>query len=167
MQEIVWAEDLAVKNCKVTFKTTGKPVIVKIDGKAGGCTGKVSVDGDKITSSSFEVKTATLDTGIELRNKHLKENYIKVKEFPVSTLTISSAENVAAQRKGAVGAENKFTGEMELAGAKKAIDGKYSVKGSTVTATFSIELNDFKIKTPSFMGVAIADKVHVTVIFDI
>lgn len=57
---------------QVVFEAVGKPSFLKIKGQGEGPEGEVSV-ADKVTGS-FKFKMATLDTGIGLRNDHMKIN---------------------------------------------------------------------------------------------
>jgi polyisoprenoid-binding protein YceI len=163
------AESITVKNCKVKFETTGQPVLVKIEGKSEvECTGKVTVEGDQIKDSEFSMSVEHLDTGIALRNKHLRENYLHTEKFPTAKLSIKAIDGLSTQRKGPSAAMNDFQAELELHGQKAPVEiGKYQIKDNKVTTQFCIDLPSYGVDKPSFMGVKIVDKVHITVTFDI
>ncbi|MCM2281413.1 MAG: YceI family protein [Bdellovibrionaceae bacterium] len=165
----VWAQSASIKNCKVKFETTGQPVLVKIDGKSESpCTGEYAIEGDKLKSATFTLPLDKLDTGIALRNKHLRENYLHTEKFPKATLTVNNAADFAAQRAGSKGGMSKFEGELELHGQKAPVlEGEYQIKGGKVTAKFKVELPAHGVAQPSFMGVKIVDRVHLTVDFDL
>lgn len=162
-----FAHAAEVKNCKVTFETIGKPVLVQIQGTSGHpCTGTYTLKGSELKEAKFVMKMDQLETGIELRNKHLRENYLHTNEYPESVLTIKSIDDLAKQLKSG-GGESKFVPELTLRGATSEISGaKYEIKGKQVHAEFRIELTDFKIERPMFMGIKVVDAVIVRVDFD-
>lgn len=165
---VVFGEDFSVKNCKINFETTGQPVLVKILGKADGeCTGNLKIEGGKVVSSEFKLDLNKIDTGIPLRNRHLRENYLKTQDFPNAVLKITKIDDLEAQRSGAKKGTSKFEGDLEMHGVTSPVgDSSYSVDGKKVTAKFEVELANWKIEKPSFMGVKIVDKVYLTVSFD-
>ena len=162
------ASEYEAANCQVKFNTSGKPVLVKINGSAtSGCIGTFGVEQGKVSGSKFEVQLKDLDTGIGLRNKHLKENYLKVKDNPVARLKLLEASNAEAQLMGKYGKSSPFKGELELAGKTKAVAGEYKIEDKKLSANFKIELTDFGVERPSFMGVSIVEKVSVAISFDL
>jgi polyisoprenoid-binding protein YceI len=155
------------KNCKVTFETVGKPVLVQIQGTSGApCTGTYDVAGDAVTGT-FVMKLDALETGIELRNKHLRENYLDTEQFPEASLTIMSISGLGQQLKGKSGTKATFVPSLTLRGVTKPIEGgTYEIDGKTVNAEFRIELTDFGIERPMFMGIKVVDAVIVRVQFE-
>lgn len=156
-----------VANCKVTFETIGKPVLVQIQGTSGApCTGSYEIAGDAVTGT-FSMKLDSLETGIELRNKHLRENYLHTEKFPEATLTISGISGLTQQLSGKSGKKSEFTPSLTLHGVTKSIEkGTYEIDGRTVNAEFRLELLDFGIERPMFMGIKVVDAVIVRVQFD-
>ncbi len=61
----------------------GKPSFIKIRGKGEAPKGELIVEGKK-ASGNFEFSIASLDTGIELRNEHMRDNYLHVKDHPTA-----------------------------------------------------------------------------------
>jgi hypothetical protein len=163
----VRAETVTVKNCAVTFATTGNPVIVKIEGKSGiPCEGKVTLNGGKIASSALSMDLTQLDTGIPLRNKHLRENYLKTSQFPKADLKLVELKDLDKQYKGGASAESEFRADLTVQNVTKPIqEGKYRITGKQVTATFRMDLVDYGIERPSFMGVRVVESVLVKVKF--
>ena len=159
----------AVKNCKVTFETVGKPVLVQIQGSSSEpCTGSYTVAGDKLTQSEFKMKLTGLETGIPLRNKHLRENYLHTEKFPDAVVVIKDIQNLGTQLKGSSGDTSAFVPEMTIHGTTKPIQGAtYKISGKKVKASFRLELTDFGIDRPMFMGIKVVDAVIITVEFDL
>lgn len=153
-----------IVNCLITFKTRGQPVLVSIEGKSESpCTGVFAVDGGSTKKSKVTMDLQKLDTGIPLRNKHLRENYLHTDKFPTATMTDIEAENIEAQVKGSTKGKSAFKGLLELHGMKKEVRGTYEVKGGNMySGQFEIDLPEFGVERPSFMGVKVVDKVYLT-----
>lgn len=157
-----------VKDCKVTFETVGKPVLVQIQGSSGvPCTGDFEVQGEKLVNAKFVMKVTSLETGIELRNKHLKENYLHTEKYPEALLSIDNISDLSKQLKGNSGQKSKFTPVLTLRGKSAPISGAtYEIVGKTVKSEFKLELLDFEIERPMFMGIKVVDSVIVRVQFE-
>lgn len=66
---------------------------VTVMGKFGGLTGLMQLSGEKLETARIDlaVSASTIDTGIALRNKHLRsENYFDVEVFPELRITSTS-----------------------------------------------------------------------------
>lgn len=163
------AEAAAIKNCVVKFQTIGKPVLVQIQGKSDEpCSGTYTIAGTSLSQSQFKLKLDKLETGIPLRNKHLRENYLHVEKFPDAIVTIKSIDNLGTQKSGKASDSSPFVPEMTIHGVTKPINGaKYKISGNKVTAEFRLELEDFGIEKPMFMGIKVVDAVQITVEFDL
>lgn len=159
----------SVKNCEVTFQTIGKPILVQIKGKSDHpCTGTYELAGSKLKSANFKMKLDKLETGIELRNKHLRDNYLHVDKHPYATLTVKSLENLADSLKKRSGDTSSFLPELTLHGVTKPIKGgTYKIEGKKVFAEFRLELLDFGIERPMFMGIKVVDAVIVRANFEL
>jgi polyisoprenoid-binding protein YceI len=163
------AGNFKIEGCKIYFKTKGAPVLVTIEGKSEtACSGDVVVEGADTKKTKITMEVNKLDTGISLRNKHLRENYLHTDKFPTSVLTELDAKDFDAQKAGTAKAKGAFTAQLELHGNKKAIDGTYQIKGGNkFSGEFTIDLPDFGVERPSFMGVKVVDKVLVTFEFNV
>src|SRR4051812_34300287 len=82
-----WMVDLGAGSGTVEFNATGRPSALVINGKGAAPKGKVAVNGTSVTgSANFDL--TSLDTGINLRNDHMKNKYLEVSKYPQATLTI-------------------------------------------------------------------------------
>lgn len=71
-------------------KFTSRASIEEFDGVTDKIDGLVTIDTDRVTTETggddtelyFEVDLASLDTGIGLRNRHMRDNYLEVEEHP-------------------------------------------------------------------------------------
>jgi len=114
----------------------------------------------------FEVDLNSLDTGIGLRNRHMRENYLETDSYPFARY----AGRVSGVDRGS---DTAFfvsaTGELTIHGVKRPL-------ATTITAVkdrqryhvrthFPVALPDFKIKVPKLMFMKISDTVQVQVDF--
>ena len=142
------------------FHASG-PAGMSIDGR----TSDVSV-GDDGSSVTVVVKLASLDTGMGLRDKHTKE-YLEVDTHPTAELKVARS----ALKFPAAGAESSgdAKGSLKIHGQTKDVTFHYSAKldGDTYTVKGSagVNINDFGIKTPSYLGVSVKPDITLNVNF--
>ena len=72
---------------EINFLAVGKPSMIKIKGKAPAPFTKAIIENNKLSLESNLVLTE-LDTGIGLRDEHMKDKYLQVKEFPTAHLIL-------------------------------------------------------------------------------
>jgi polyisoprenoid-binding protein YceI len=115
----------------------------------------------------LSVDLKTLDTGIDLRNHHLRDNYLEVGKgegFERATLSELRLGDVDA---GTFQGRTEFTGTFQLHGTKKSIAGQAEItrEGSSVRveATFTVTIADFGIAKPQYLGVGVKSQVQVKV----
>jgi polyisoprenoid-binding protein YceI len=144
---------------KVVFKTKGWPNLVTIKGEGTGVSGVLMEEMGKV-SGELNFDLTTLKTGIELRDSHMKDNYLDVKQFPTAKLKLTSVE-VPNDLDGSI----EFKGIMNLHGVQKEISGKADLErdGKTLSmkAEIPLKLSDFKIAIPSYQGITVAEKVKI------
>ncbi len=142
----------------------GKPSLLKILAKGEPPRGRLTVEGAKV-EGTFEFELTSLNSGIELRDDHMKNRYLKVNEHPKATLQIRGlrlAEEFSEERPE-VG-ETEFTGDLTLHGVTKPVRGRFKIgEDRKVSADFKLKLTDFQIEIPSYMGITVADEVQVRV----
>lgn len=143
----------------VEFKATG-PAGLSIVGTSSEVRASDTAD-----SVVIVVPLAKLDTGIELRNKHMREKYLDTANFPNAELTVS---------KSSLGYPNvgsgEATGQLKLHGTTKSVKFKYDAKKSgssaAVSGTVRINMKDFGIEQPSYMGLTVKPEVDIAVKFN-
>ena len=153
----------------VEFFAVGWPSALKIHGKGAGPEGDIVLTGDGARGSiAFDLES--LETGIALRDRHLKENYLQTARYPKATLALSSIDlkplPASASYKNA---SLPFEGVLSLHGAERPVGGeaKLTREGSKVSAaaSFTIDIREFGIDVPSYLGITVAEKVQVKVSF--
>ena len=122
-------------------------------------------------SGELRVDLATLNSGIELRNSHLRDNYLEVERGPefreavLSGIVLDDPLPAGAGRH-----ETRFSAMLSLHGAQRPIEGEAELRHRDgriqVEATFSVSLETFDIPPPRYMGVGVRDAVQINVTFD-
>src|SRR4051794_5805355 len=115
------------------------------------------------------VDLRTLDTGIGLRNEHLRETYLEIDKGPgfdqamVTDINLKDLNPAAPQGKGS------FTGSLTLHGVTKPIAGGVDVRSSggglQVRASFPLNLSDYGIREPRYLGIGVRNTVQIEATF--
>jgi polyisoprenoid-binding protein YceI len=147
--------------------TVGGSFDAKTTALSGSMT--ASASGSRAFDGSLAVDLRTLDTGIGLRNEHLRENYLEVDKGPgfdaatLSEIDLNGFNPEAPEGKGS------FTGLLKLHGVTKRITGGVEVHqagaGLRVKASFPVDLSDYSIRKPRYLGIGVKDTVRVEVDF--
>ena len=153
----------------VQFHASGHPSALKITGKGKAPEGtfKGSLQGISGTAT-FDL--TSLETGVSMRDHHMKEKYLETGTFPKSELTITQLKFPQPLQNGKAFSFDSlpFQGKLKLHGLEKPVTGTAHVEsdGQTilkVVAEFALKLNDYGVAVPSFAGITVADDVQVTV----
>jgi polyisoprenoid-binding protein YceI len=145
----------------VSFQASG-PAGMKIEGTTGDLT--LADKGDSVV---ITVPLANLSTGITLRDRHMKEKYLEVPKYPSATLSVSrpALKVPAAGEK----VEIDVPATVNLHGQTRPVTVHYQAKrdGSTLVANgkFHINMTDFGITVPSYLGVTVKPDVDVSADF--
>ncbi len=145
---------------RVRFKVAG-PAGMIIKGKS-----------DQLTASEkdgvlmIDVGLTNIETGIEVRDKHLR-GYLNTKKYPKATLQVArSALQVPTDKKSL---EAKATGRLTLHGKTREVPFTYRAsKSSTafrVQGRTKIDIRDFDIGVPCYLGVCTKPDVEIDVRF--
>lgn len=149
---------------KTEFLAVGNPGFLKIHGKGSGPAGLLSVEKDILTGE-IEIDLTKLDTGMSLRNTHMKDKYLEVKTYPKAKLIIDSYKLPVGWTLAAPELNSKkLKAMLEIHGQKKPVEVSYTIASTgKVNAEFEVKISDFGIMVPSFMGVTVADTVNVKI----
>jgi polyisoprenoid-binding protein YceI len=152
---------------KSEFIATGKPGFIKIDGLGSGLKGTLKVTGNLVSGqASFPLNT--LDTGVSLRDKHLKDEFLQVEKYPEAQLTVSRVKlEKNPETDGYIQNQVPFDGTLTVHGVSHRVNGTIDVSTSVgVTkgeAQFGIKISDFGFPEPKFMGMKVNDDVQIKV----
>lgn len=114
----------------------------------------------------FEVDLRTLDTGIGLRNRDMRENYLKTDKYPMTNYKgkIIYADKVSdAEYKVTVDGKmfiHGVTRDLKVNGNLFPVEDGYRVK-----AYFEILLSDYDVKIPKLMFMKISNTIKLVLDF--
>jgi polyisoprenoid-binding protein YceI len=119
--------------------------------------------GDAVAiQGTFQVDFQTLETGIGLRDRHMRRAYLEVdkgQEFSMGTLSNLRIEKLEGK--------TTFKGTLRLHGQYKDVSGTAELqrrdRSIRVQARFPLRLSEFQIPTPAYLGVGVRDEVQVNV----
>lgn len=162
----------------VEFQAVGKPSLLRINGKGTPPKGEFTVGGDnasgtkgsdgKIVTGEITFDLATLDTGIEMRNSHMKEKYLEVGRFPQAKLKLTEVVLPSSWSTNQPEVKDTaFKGLLTLHGIEKPVSGTFSASkngaGIGIDAKFTTKITDFGIEIPKYLGITVAEEVNVRV----
>ncbi len=140
-----------------------KAPMESFEGTTDQIVGSVSADLANLAAGvmvEVQVDMASMDTGMKLRNKHMRDNHLETDEFPHA---VFRAERVLKAPSGPLvpgsSAEFLLAGTMTLHGITREIEAPVSVAcdetdgrlSLQVSSKFQITLSDYEIKRPKFL----------------
>jgi polyisoprenoid-binding protein YceI len=113
------------------------------------------------------VDLTTLDSGIAMRNDHMRHNYLETGKGPGYDTAVLSGIRFPAGDLATLTGRTHFDGTLSLHGTKRAVAGEADVhrEGSAVRvdAAFPVRLEDYAIAPPRYLGVGVKEEVQVKV----
>lgn len=170
MSAALWAVEFHVdKEQKNLVKFISDAPVEQIVGVTDKIDGYILWDGDDLTAKSefyFEVDLATLDTGIGLRNRHMRDEYLETDKYPYASYGGKLTE-VSTNDDGSLNITS--TGTFRLHGVEKKIniDGVITKteNGYTASSRFTVKLEDYNIERPQFMLLKIGEVIQLDIQF--
>jgi polyisoprenoid-binding protein YceI len=162
--------DLSKAKSNVEFLAVGHPSALKIKGTTVNSDEPTLKGTFKITPTNIS-GTATyrlerLDTGIDLRTRHMKEKYLEVEKHPEGQFELTKLPGKFTEASFKE-KDVPFEGVLSLHGVKKPIKGLAQVQKKddelNLDLSFKTKVSDFNITEASFMGITMADEVTVKV----
>ena len=115
-------------------------------------------------AGALHVDLQSLETGIGLRDRHMKNNYLEVEKG--AEYAAARLEEIRVQK---LAGKTTFSGFLTLHGARKQVTGTAEIKptqsGYRVEASFPLRTAEFGIPEPTYLGVGVKDEVQVRVNF--
>lgn len=163
LSAVAWATLTSSSDAHVTFQASG-PAGMTIEGTTTDL--KVSEDSGNVV---IDVSLANLATGISLRDHHMKEKYLEVPQFPSATLVIArSALKFPAKDERS---EGDAPGVLKLHGQSRPVTVHYQAKGGAgafaAQGKFRLNMNDFGVSVPKYLGVTVKPEVDVSASFNV
>ena len=145
-----------VQASTLKFEAVG-PAGLKINGESGGLRAS-EVDG-KVTLTA---PMTDFHTGIGLRDKHLR-NALEAEKHKDATLVVDRSAIKLPQAGGS--ASGAASGSLTLHGVTKPAKFTYTItksgEGYKVHAEFQVNIQDYQIKKPCYLGVCVEDVVKI------
>lgn len=136
--------------------------LLEFKGKSNHLTGMIDFDQNLV---DFYVDLTTLDTGINLRNRHMRDSYLETDKFPFAEFTgsLDTLYDFEQSGKQEVTTTGVFTihgveREMEISGTLEEVDG-----GLKLEASWTVLLEDHDIRKPRVVFYELADEQVVTI----
>lgn len=148
------------KDSEVEFTAIGKPGFLRINGESKHLSGTANIEKG---TADFTFSLGTLVTGMDMRDRHMKDNYLEVKKFPDASLKITKFD-VGAKKS----VDQDFEGELSLHGITKPVTGHAKFECGTeqnceIEAKLTLKLSDYGIAIPEYAGITVAEKVDIRV----
>ena len=148
---------------EVSFTLVG-PAGMKIVGNGNDL--RVADDG---TAVKVQVPLASMKTGISIRDKHMHEKYLQTPNYPNAELNVARSALKIPAAGGNVAQD--AAGTLTLHGKSKPVNFHYtSSRDGTklkVHGTMHLNMNDFGIEVPVYLGVTVKPDVDVVAQFDV
>ena len=140
--------------------TVGGSFEAKTKNRSGDVT--PAADEQGAVRGALRVELQTLETGIGIRDRHMKNNYLEVEKGPgFATATI---EDIRIEK---LEGKTVFTAMLSLHGQKKKVSGAAELQQKDgkirVQAQFPVKVSEFEIPAPTYLGVGVKDEIQIKV----
>jgi polyisoprenoid-binding protein YceI len=158
------------KSAENLVKFISDAPIEDFEGTTSNIDGYLYWEGENLLSNSelyFEVDLNMVDTGIGLRNRHMRENYLHTDKYPKTSFT---AKLIKAEKLN----DNEYKVEAKGKFFVHGIEKQKSILGKLekvnkdkykVSAKFIVALSDYEIEIPSIMFYKIDENMDLIVEF--
>lgn len=152
---------------KTEFLAVGRPSAIKINGKGSGPEGNLKLKKEAeatILNGVAIVDLSTLETGIGMRDRHMKETYLETGKFKEAKLYFENAKLDSKVIKN--GGVATVKARLDLHGKSQPIEVELKLERKepevTAISKFKLKLSDFSISVPKYAGITVADEVQIT-----
>lgn len=158
---------LQTTKAHVEFLAIGKPSAIKIRGKGDDLKSDLQWTEGQL-SGKFIFNLDSFNTGIELRDSHMKEKYLETGKFKNAELTLKPIALSQDPCKEDLKLEKvPFEATLKLHGVEKPVKGDFDVNSQKGVGQsqvrFQLNNSDFAIEIPVYLGIKVADQVDNTV----
>ena len=152
---------LSASSGSASFEATG-PAGLRIEGK----TTEVAVS-EANGTVHVAVTLEHMDTGITLRNRHMREKYLETAKYPTADLVVPrTALTFPEEGKTFSGSA---AGTLTIHGTSKPVTFTYRAQRNKsaydVDGSVSIDMHDYGIQVPSYLGITVKPGIDVHVKF--
>jgi polyisoprenoid-binding protein YceI len=158
------------------YKVAGAEVVVVCPLTVGGSfeartksvTGEVAATAAEpgSVSGALRVDLQTLETGIAVRDRHMRETYLEVGKGP--EFAVATFEQIRVDK---LDGKSTFRGTLQLHGQRQEVTGTADLQQRDgrirVQAQFPIKVSSFQIPKPTYLGVGVKDEIQVKVVLTV
>ena len=159
-----------------TYKVTGADVVVVCPLTVGGSfeARTKNVSGE-VTASAAEpgnltgalrVDLQTLETGIAVRDRHMRDTYLEVEKGP--EFAVATVDQIRVEK---LDGKSTFKGTLLLHGQRQEVTGSADLQQRAgrirVQAQFPIKVSAFQIPKPTYLGVGVRDEIQIKVVMTV
>jgi polyisoprenoid-binding protein YceI len=113
-------------------------------------------------SGSLRVDLQSLETGIGLRDRHMRTNYLEVDKGP--DFAVATIEEIQLDK---LEGKTAFRATLVLHGRRREVTGSADVRKADgrfqVTAQFPVRVSEFDIPPPLYLGIGVRDQLEIQV----
>ena len=132
------------------------------EAKTTAMSGDVTPSAGGTVKGTLAVDLMKLETGISLRDRHLRNNYLEVQKGP--DFAVAKLVNLKLER---LPGKGTLRGLLTLHGQQREVSGVADVQqngaGYSVVATFPVKISEFQIPEPTYLGVGVKDEITIRV----
>jgi polyisoprenoid-binding protein YceI len=154
---------------------TSKAPMETVKGKTSKMSGQFELDPEGASDSAtvrIEVDLASLDTGNEKRNRHMRENHLETEKYPLAVFEgIITRDGSRLRFDPGVVTSVEMEGTFTVHGVSRrllvTIEYRYSVEGDrqkiSFHTSFKVSLVEHEIDRPQFLFMKLADEQSIEV----
>lgn len=156
MRNLFYSLLIIISSSNFSFAAPGVEIDVQLSpagsfkAKTNKIKGIAKQKGNMVAANKVLVDLNSLDTGIALRDKHLKQRLLTDKH-PVAKLI------------NAKGKDGKGEATLSLMGKEHKVSGTYTTKNNELVSEFKMSLPQLGITDVKYMGIGVKDEVTVRV----
>jgi polyisoprenoid-binding protein YceI len=148
--------------CPITVGGSFETVTTSLSGTLG-----IAALRPAVLQGDLTVDLSSLDTGIALRNAHLRDKYLEVRKGGEFATAVLSGVRMDKVETATFHGQTPFTGMLLLHGTRRPVSGEADIRfeGSDVrvAASFPVRIDDYGIAPPRYLGVGVKNEVQVRV----
>jgi polyisoprenoid-binding protein YceI len=170
----VYTLDATKKSDTVQFRS--QAMLEVVEGMTTQALGSFRFDPSNLTDSVtgiIQVDLRTIETGIKMRDQHMRDNYLEASKFPHAYFQVVSVVGLPAAWKPDSVYALTANGYFYIHGFKRKLTAQiwasqHSAEGQeqmSIKATFAVNLESFEIRRPKVIFLKLAETMSVSVIF--
>lgn len=147
--------------------TVGGSIEARSLGVSGVLTLTPGTGGGASFGGDLRLDLRTIDTGIDLRNRHLRESYLEVAKGPGYDTAVLSNLILPETDPSNPAGRARFSAVLLLHGVKRPVAGMAEIRTivntARVEARFPLRLSEYAIEPPRYLGVGVQDEIQVNI----